>query len=187
MARRGCDYLLAIVRGIHLRYLVARALARLVPPFTAGPIIARLYRAAGFRIGQGTSILGPLDVVSGAGFEENLVVGRDVLISTNVTINVDALVRIDDGASISPFVMIYTANHATGPPSRRMSPQAVGRPVTIERGAWIRLGAVILPGVTIGRGSVVGAGSLVATDVPANTYVQGNPATVTRVLAEDDG
>jgi acetyltransferase-like isoleucine patch superfamily enzyme len=182
LIRRLLDYSGDVYHGFHPRYLVAYTLAHLLPRFTAGPLIARLYRLAGFRIGQGTSFLGPVRVLSGTAFQENLEIGRGVLISTDVTINVDELVRIDDNASISPFVKIYTSTHRLGPSSRRMSPQATGKPVVIGSGAWVRLGAVILPGVTIGRGSVVGANSLVKEDVPANTYVEGNPAAFVRSL-----
>jgi acetyltransferase-like isoleucine patch superfamily enzyme len=180
--RRSCEYTRDVWRGLHPRYVIARAFSRLLPPFTAGPLIVRLYRLAGFRIGAGTSFLGPPRVLSGTAFQENLRIGRGVLISTDVTINVDELVRIEDNASISPFVKIYTSTHRLGPSSRRMSPQATGKPVVIGRGAWVRLGAVILPGVTIGSGSVVGANSLVKDDVPPDTYVEGNPATVVRSL-----
>jgi acetyltransferase-like isoleucine patch superfamily enzyme len=126
-------------------------------------------------------------VVSGLAFERNLVIGCDVFVSTDVTINVDDMVLIGDGASLGPYVRIYTGSHVTGPSTRRMSPQVSARPVTIEAGAWIRLGATILPGVTVGRGSVVGAGAVVMRDVPPNTYVEGNPAAVVRSLDDHLG
>jgi acetyltransferase-like isoleucine patch superfamily enzyme len=175
-AQRTASYVREIVRGLHVRYALAYTLAHLFPAFTAGPIVARLYRVAGFRIGEGSTFLGPVCVRSTLAFQENLEIGRKVLISTDVTINVDGPVRIEDEASIGPFVAVYTGTHAVGPASRRMSPAPFGKPVTIERGAWVRLGAIILPGVTVGHGSVVGAGSVVMSDVEPNTYVEGNPA-----------
>ena len=113
--RRVAEYGVAIRRGVHVRYLLALGVSTLIPRFTAGPLIARLYRLAGFRIGAGSSLVGPLHIVSGLAFEKNLVVGRDVLIATNVTINVDEKVVIEDSVSISPFVKIYTASHPIGP------------------------------------------------------------------------
>jgi maltose O-acetyltransferase len=62
----------------------------------------------------------------------------------------------------------------------------VALPVTIEDGAWVRLAAVIVPGVTVGRGAIVAAGAVVLKDVPPNTYVEGNPATVVRKLGWAD-
>jgi acetyltransferase-like isoleucine patch superfamily enzyme len=185
--RRAVEYGQSIARGAHPRYVAAYAVASLIPPFTAGGPIARLYRAAGFRIGLGTSFGGPVRLVGSPDkFEANLIVGSNVLISTDVTINIDDVVQIGDFVSVGPFVRIYTASHSVGPGSRRMMPHVVGRPVTIERGAWIGLGAMILPGVTIGHGSVVGAGSVVTSDVPPNTYVEGNPARVARDLPWGD-
>ena len=155
------QYGTVVWRGFHLRYLVAFALSHLLPRFTAGTLIARLYRCAGFSIGQGSSFVGPVTVLCGAAFEENLVIGKRVLISNNVTINVDAMVSVADDVSIGPFV-------------------------TIERGVWIGLGATILPGVVLGQGSVIGAGSIVTSNVPPNTYVEGNPAAVVRSLPWGD-
>jgi acetyltransferase-like isoleucine patch superfamily enzyme len=169
-----------------VRYLVVFSLSHVVPRFTAAPLVARLYSVAGFDIGRGTAFAGPLRVVSGRAFEEHLVIGRDVLISMNVVVNVDDMVRIEDSVSISPFVKIYTASHGIGPGSHRMMWEVAAKPVTIERGAWIGVGALILPGVTVGHGSIVGAASVVTTNVPPNTYVEGNPAKVVRKLPWGD-
>jgi acetyltransferase-like isoleucine patch superfamily enzyme len=186
LVRRVAHYVRAMWKGLHFRYVVVFAASHLIPRFTAGPVIAQIYRLAGFEIGRGSSIGGPLRVVSGAAFEDNLMIGEQVLISTNVTINVDGPVRIENSVSISPFVLIYTATHPIGPGSRRVMSDVVGRSVTIERGSWIGLGSTILPGVTVGHGSIVGAGSVVTSDVPPNTYVEGNPAAVVRSLPWGD-
>ena len=165
---------------------MAYAVAKVAPPFTAGPLIVRVYRAVGFEIGPGSSFFGAVRVLGGGrNARANLVIGREVVISTDVTINVDDMVRIGDRVGIGPFVKIYTGTHRTGPSWQRMVPLVVGRPVTIEEGAWIRVGATILPGVTIGRGSIVGAGSFVTADVPPDTYVEGVPAEVTRTLSPE--
>jgi acetyltransferase-like isoleucine patch superfamily enzyme len=47
---------------------------------------------------------------------------------------------------------------------------------TVKRGATIGAGAVICPGLTIGEYALVGAGSVVTKNVPAHTWVKGNPA-----------
>jgi acetyltransferase-like isoleucine patch superfamily enzyme len=51
-------------------------------------------------------------------------------------------------------------------------------PIEVGDLAFIGMNSMILPGVTIGPGAVVGAGSVVTRDVPADTVVAGNPATV---------
>jgi acetyltransferase-like isoleucine patch superfamily enzyme len=87
--------------------------------------------------------------------------------------------------AIAPEVLIYTGTHRIGPGSRRLGPVSA-LPVTVEDGAWIRLGAIVVPGVTIGRGAIVAAGAVVLSDVPPNTYVEGNPAVVVRRLGWGD-
>lgn len=183
LGRRAAQYGSEIARGIRPAYGLARGLSAALPLFTGTTLRAHLYRLAGFQVGRGCAMFGPLEIISGAaGIEQRLILGKNVIISTHVIINVDDVVRIEDNVGIGPCVTIYTGNHPIGPDSRRMMPEVVGKPVTIERGAWIRLGALILPGVTVGRGSIVGAGSVVTADVPPNSYVEGNPARVVRAL-----
>jgi maltose O-acetyltransferase len=179
---RVAQHLVAISTNFRVRYALAHGLAHLLPLFAAGPIRARLYRRAGFSIGEGTSLLGPLRILSGTNFYDNLTIGPNAIIANDVTINVDGEVRIGDSASIGPLVRIYTGTHAIGPGSRRMLPIPIGKPVTIGRGAWIGLGTIVLPGVTIGDGCVIGAGSVVGSDIDAHTYAEGNPAKVMRSL-----
>ena len=51
----------------------------------------------------------------------------------------------------------------------------------VKRGAAIGSNATILCGVTIGERALVGAGAVVTKDVPADSIVAGNPATVLRM------
>lgn len=52
----------------------------------------------------------------------------------------------------------------------------------VKKGASIGSGATVLSNVTIGERAIVGAGSVVTRDVPADTIVAGNPATVLRSI-----
>lgn len=56
----------------------------------------------------------------------------------------------------------------------------------VHIGSNVMIGAnsLILPGVTIGDNAIVGAGAVVTKDVPAYTFVAGNPAKVIRDLKE---
>ena len=172
----------------HGRFALANALCLPLPKFVGGaPVRGRLYRWAGFRISDSASIVGNLELTSGfPGFYDKLVVGPGAIIGDHVTINLDATVTMGTNVTISPRVVIYTGSHRIGPGSRRMVALGTGLPVTIEDGAWVRVGAVIAPGVTIGRGSIVATGAVVLKDVPPNTYVEGNPATVIRRLPWGD-
>ncbi|MDF1515350.1 MAG: DapH/DapD/GlmU-related protein, partial [Anaerolineae bacterium] len=59
--------------------------------------------------------------------------------------------------------------------------------IVIEDNCWIGGHAVILDGVRIGSGSVIGAGSVITKDIPANSFVVGNPARVIRERTSCDG
>ncbi|HKW16967.1 MAG TPA: acyltransferase [Terriglobales bacterium] len=52
----------------------------------------------------------------------------------------------------------------------------------IKKGASIGSGATILSNITIGENAIVGAGSVVTKNVPPNSIVAGNPATVRRYI-----
>jgi len=147
----------------------------------------RTYRLIGFGIDGSTTILGNVDFSTGAGsIYHKLTIGPSSIIGVHVTINLDGTVRIGKNVAISPFVRIYTGSHQIGTGSRRCLGRVAARPVEIGDGSWIGLGAIILPGVSIGHGSIVAAGSVVSTDVPPDTYVEGNPAKVVRVLPWGD-
>jgi len=173
-------------RCAHVRLLLANAVSGVLPNFASAAVRVRLYRRAGFHVSDGVSIMGNLQLSSGLpGFYEKLIIGAHTSIADHVTMNLDATVKLGAKVAISPRVVIYTGNHRVGPGSERLGP-LVGLPVTIEDGAWVRLGAVIAPGVTVGRGSIVATGAVVLTNVPANTYVEGNPARVVRRLPWSD-
>ena len=53
----------------------------------------------------------------------------------------------------------------------------IGR-ITIGNNVFIGSGSIILPGVTIGNNVIIGAGSVVRTDIPDDSVVTGNPATI---------
>jgi len=175
-------YLTLYSQSLHLRYVFVNAVCGLLPNYISGVLRGRLYRWAGFDIGQGAFIMGNLYLTSAVpGFYEKLIIGPTTTIADHVTINLDASVTIGKNVAIAPHVLIYTGSHTVGPGSMRMG-KVSGLPVIIEDGAWVRLGAVIVPGVRVGRGSIVAAGAVVLKDVPPNTYVEGNPAAPVRTL-----
>jgi maltose O-acetyltransferase len=169
-------------RSLHVKFALANLVCGLFPDFASGVVRGRMYRWAGFSIGNGAFIMGNLTLKSASRvFYENLVVEEGATIADHVTINLDGRVLIGKNVGIAPQVCIYTGSHEIGPGSQRLG-AFTALPVTIEDGAWIRVGAIIAPGVTIGRGAVVAAGAVVLKDVPPNTYVEGNPAHVLRKL-----
>jgi acetyltransferase-like isoleucine patch superfamily enzyme len=167
-------------RSFHLRYLLANAVCGVLPDFFSGVVRARVYRWAGFSVGDDAFIMGNLRLRGATpAFYDNLVMGEAITVADDVTINLDAKVTLGRNVALAPGVVIYTGTHRIGPGSRRLG-KVDALPVTIEDGAWIRVGAIIVPGITVGRGSIVAAGAIVLHDVPPNTYVEGNPAKVNR-------
>ena len=168
---------------LHVKVRLVHLVCAPLPAFWSGRLRAKLYRAAGFDIDESASIWGNVELTSGMpDFYAKLKIGRESVVSTRVTINLDEHVRIGDNVTIGPHVLIYSGSHRGGSQQQRCHPDVAGRPVSIGDGCWIRVGAIILPGVTIGEGSVVAAGAVVSRDVPPNSYVEGNPARVVKAL-----
>jgi acetyltransferase-like isoleucine patch superfamily enzyme len=168
---------------LHVKLWLAHLVCAPMPQFWSGQIRAVLYRAAGFDVHTSASIFGNIEFTSGLpDLYSKLTIGRETIVSTRVTINLDDRVHIGDRVTIGPHVLIYSGNHRLGSSLQRCDPDVAGKPVHIGDGCWIRVGAIILPGVTVGDGSIVAAGAVVSRDVPPNTLVEGNPARVVKEL-----
>lgn len=111
----------------------------------------------------------------------NIVLGDKVFFNFNCVVLDVARVTIGNNVLFGPAVQIYTATHPMDAATRATGLES-GVPVTIGADVWVGGGAIICPGVTIGDRSVIGAGSVVVRDVPADTFVAGNPARVIRHL-----
>lgn len=163
------------------KLLLLHMLVSLIPRYTGGRLRAQLMRAAGFRIGHGTVLLG-MPLLYGTGdLRPRLKIGDHVTVNIDCILDLNAPITIGTHAALGHEVMILTSSHKIGYSSRRAGP-LITAPVVIKTGAWLGSRSIVLPGVTIGEGSVVGAGSLVNKDVPANTLAGGIPARVIREL-----
>lgn len=124
-------------------------------------------------------------------------VGEDTEIQNNVTIG--SLSHIDYDVKIGENTKIQ--GQAYIPPLSRIGKNVFVGPgvvltndpypmcdkmagVTIKDNAIIGARSVINAGVTIGENSVVAMGSVVTRDVPENTVVMGNPATIRKTRDE---
>jgi acetyltransferase-like isoleucine patch superfamily enzyme len=134
-------------------------------------------RVAGVDLGTGVGVqlgvrlwwYGPRQVR-----RSGMAIGAGTQINRDCVLDARGSLHIGDHVSISPEVVILTADHdhtAPGFPLRQ-------RPVTIEDNVWIGMRALVLPGVRIGRGAVVAAGAVVTKDVDPLTVVAGIPARV---------
>ena len=107
--------------------------------------------------------------------------GHNAYLNAFCTILDNNEVGISNHVMIGPAVQIYTAAHLLQADAR-VAGWEVTKPIVIEDNVWIGGRAVVLPNVTIGANAVVGAGAVVTRDVPPNTVVVGNPATVSREI-----
>jgi len=111
----------------------------------------------------------------------NIHIGENSFLNANCTLLDVSPITIGKNVMIGPNVDIYTASHGINYLQRRQG-FTIGKPVIIHDDVWICGKTVILPGVTIGPRSIIGAGSVVTKDIPADSFVVGNPAVVKKVL-----
>jgi maltose O-acetyltransferase len=163
------------VVGIHPRLQLYNLASNLLPVRASHELRAKLMRLAGFQLGEGTRIGGPLKISGPRGLLERLTVGKNCFIDADCVLDLSDVMTIGDNVTIEPGVLILTSTHELDFPKHRAG-QLILNPVTIGDGAWLRARSVILPGSKIGAGAVVDAGAVVNKDVEANTRVGGIPA-----------
>jgi maltose O-acetyltransferase len=150
-------------------YLVAH-----IPSFT----LRRLWlsRVLGIRIGPGAGVhlgcyvwfYGPSQIR-----RDGIEIGAYTRINRDCTLDTRGGLYIGANVSISPEVMILTAEHRLT--DARFAEESCA-PVAIGDHVFIGARAIILPGVSLGRGAVVAAGSVVTRSVDELIVVGGVPA-----------
>jgi maltose O-acetyltransferase len=101
-------------------------------------------------------------------------IGSSTWINRDCALDTRGGLAVGDHVSISPEVVVLTADHDRDDPRFPLR----HRRVVIEDHVWIGMRALILPGVRIGRGAVVAAGAVVSRDVEPLSIVAGVPARV---------
>ena len=134
-----------------------------------------LLRAAGYDIGEGTKVVGP--IYSSA----ELHIGKNCWIGKNFVCNGNGRVDIADNCDIGPEVTFQTGGHEIGDVERRAGKgkifcQSVGK------GTWIGGRVTILGETSIGNASVVAGCACVIKSVGDNMLVGGVPARSIRNL-----
>ncbi|WP_409304749.1 acyltransferase [Peribacillus sp. SCS-155] len=84
------------------------------------------------------------------------------------------LIKIGDNVTLAPRVHILAHDAST---KMHLGYTKIGK-VIIGNNVFIGAGSVILPNVQVGNNVIIGAGSVISKDIPDNTVVGGNPATI---------
>lgn len=129
----------------------------------------RLLRSAGYRIGEGTKVVGPIDCTG------KLEIGSECWIGKNLSVHGNGTVHIGDRCDIAPDVTFLTGGHQIGDAQRRAG---IGETydISVGNGTWIGARSTILGDRSIGESVVIAACACVVSDVPANVLVGGVPA-----------
>jgi acetyltransferase-like isoleucine patch superfamily enzyme len=125
------------------------------------------------RIGE-ESVVGRGSVV-----DFDVVIGRRVLIQTNVYVTAGSVV--EDDVFLGPGV-VTTNDNTMG---RHPHGEPLQGPV-FRRACRVGGGVVVVPGVEIGEEAFVAAGAVVTVNVPARAVVMGVPARQVRRVADED-
>lgn len=168
------------LRGIRRRYVLYRVNHHLAGT-KAGCFEKKrrlLNSIEGFEIGEGTRIVGPVEV-SGT-----LETGKNCWIGKNLKINGNGSVTIGDNCDIAPEVTFQTGGHEIDSAERRAGKGKTYHQ-TVGSGTWIGGRVTVLNSVRIGAGCVVAGCSCVIRDVPDNTLVAGVPAKTIRSLNDE--
>jgi acetyltransferase-like isoleucine patch superfamily enzyme len=181
LARLRDETLEAIEAMEPIRSLFSLA-AGLLPEFRYRSVRTELLRWTGADVALGTALLGKVNLVGPPGAAKRLRIQPGCIIGSGVTFGLDANITLGTNVAISPGAALFTGSHPLGFGSRRMSSHVAAKPIDVADGAWIGMNVLVLSGVSLGRGCVVSAGSVVTSNVPENTLVAGNPATVMKRL-----
>lgn len=132
--------------------------------------------------------------------EGALDIGRFVYVGDETIVSARSGVTIGDATLIAHGVQIFDNNsHPTnafqrevqfrrmlGDKSVAAAMEISAAPVVIGKRCWIGMGSIVLKGVEIGDDTIVAAGSIVSQSLPAGAIAAGNPATVVRMLTEEE-
>lgn len=164
------------LKGIHrvINLFFINYVFRGTKPFVC-EIKRKLLSGIGCTVGEGTTIVGPIEC------KGTILIGKNCWIGKNCKINGNGTVKIGDNCDLGPEVTFQTGGHVIGDANRRAGLGEIYHQ-TVEDGTWIGGRSTICNNVTIGKGCVIAACACVVNDIPENTLVGGVPAKSIRRL-----
>lgn len=137
-----------------------------------------LLSSIGCQIGEGTTIVGPIEC------KGTITVGKNCWIGKNLKVNGNGSVEIGDNCDLGPEVTFQTGGHKIGRHSRRAGEGEV-YDQHVGNGTWIGGRSTICNNTSIGDGCVIAGCACVVHDVPDNSLVGGVPAKLIRRLENE--
>ncbi len=120
-----------------------------------------------FSLGEGTKVVGPLDIAG------TLITGTNCWIAKNVAIRGNGTVTAGNNCGIGPDVHFMTGGHNIGTAEQRVG-EDILRNITVGNGSWVGERSTIYN--DIGKSTVVGACAFVNKPIGDNLLVGGVPA-----------
>lgn len=139
---------------------------------------AKVLNMAGYKVGKGTRIVGPIECTG------TFAIGNNCWIGKNMKINGNGKVMIGNNCDIAPEVTFQTGGHMIGSSERRAGKGLVFNQ-TVEDGVWIGGRVTVLNNTTIGKSSVIAACACVVHNIEPNVLAAGIPAKTIRRLEDD--
>ena len=134
-----------------------------------------LLRFAGYEIGEGTKVVGPIFCSGSLKIGDNCWIGRNFAVVGN------GKVEIEDDCDIAPDVMFVTGGHDIGDENRRAG-KGKNYHIKVGKGTWIGARATVAKEADIGKGCVIAACACVVSDIDDNVLAGGVPAKVIKNL-----
>ena len=183
MYMKGGRHMKSMVEILHIRQIKRRAAVYLVNHVFVGTrtcffeIKRKLLNAAGFRIGEGTKVVGPVECTG------QLTVGRNCWIGKNLKVNGNGSVVIGDNCDLAPEITFQTGGHFIGGRNRRAGEGHIFHQ-RVGNGVWIGGRTTVLNNAVIGDGCVIAGCTCVDRDVPDDVLAGGVPWKIIRQLKE---
>ena len=139
---------------------------------------AKLLRSIGYKIGEKTSIVGPI-ICTG-----NLEIGDNCWIGTNFIVRGNGTVKLGNNIDVGPDVTFITGSHLIGNKFRRAG-EGYNCRILVKDGCWIGSKSTFLNEIIVGEASVIASCACVCKDVRSNVLIGGVPARIIKELEND--